>query len=169
MATEHTGTAVEPLKVTSHGHRFFSEEFKRAVLEKCLAPGASLAGVALAHGFNANLVRKWVKRHSARRAAGKGAKLLPVTVNGQSVRKHRAYMRRSPEVRAVHAVVRRCIELEVGSTKLTLRGDVDRSRGFARYWRRWRRCDDLSSDRHASLDGGRCDRYAPLCGVRDYA
>jgi len=32
---------------------------KRAVLEQCAAPGASVASIALAHGLNANLVHKW--------------------------------------------------------------------------------------------------------------
>jgi transposase len=127
MATEQTAVAVEPLKVTSHGHRFFGEEYKRAVVEKCLAPGASLSAVALAHGFNANLVRKWVDQHRRRVAARKGAKLLAVTVKGKMVRKRQAYRRRSTVVRTVSAMVPSVIELEVGSTKLTLRGDVDRA------------------------------------------
>jgi len=127
MATEQGGTAVEPLKVTSHGHRFFSEEYKRAVVARCLEPGASLSAVALAHGFNANLVRKWVDRHRHRGAAGKGAKLLPVTVKGKLPRKRRAYRRRSTEVKAVRAAAPSLIELELGSVKLILRGEVDRS------------------------------------------
>jgi transposase len=35
-------------------------ELKAAVLAECEAPGASVAAVALAHGLNANLVRKWL-------------------------------------------------------------------------------------------------------------
>jgi transposase len=34
-------------------------ELKQQVLEKCAAPGASVANVAMAHGLNANLVHKW--------------------------------------------------------------------------------------------------------------
>jgi transposase-like protein len=40
---------------------------KLAIIGECLQPGASLAGVALAHGANANMVRKWVVKVSARR------------------------------------------------------------------------------------------------------
>ena len=50
---------VEPLRVTCNGRRYFSAAHKRAVVQKCLVPGASLAAVALSCGFNANLVRKW--------------------------------------------------------------------------------------------------------------
>jgi transposase len=34
-------------------------EIKARVLAACNAPGASISAVALAHGLNANLVRKW--------------------------------------------------------------------------------------------------------------
>jgi transposase-like protein len=36
---------------------------KLAIIRECLEPGASLAGVALAHGANANMVRKWVVKY----------------------------------------------------------------------------------------------------------
>lgn len=36
-------------------------QFKSEVLAACRAPGASVAGVALAFGLNANLVRQWLK------------------------------------------------------------------------------------------------------------
>lgn len=45
--------------------RCHSDEFKRRVVEACCKPGASVAGVALAHSVNANLVRKWIIRYGA--------------------------------------------------------------------------------------------------------
>ena len=42
-------------------------EFKAEVLAACDEPGASVSGVALAHGLNANLVRQW--------RAGRGVKV----------------------------------------------------------------------------------------------
>ena len=39
--------------------RHHSDELKARVLAACEEPGASISGVALAHGLNANLVRKW--------------------------------------------------------------------------------------------------------------
>jgi transposase len=41
--------------------RRHSAEFKSQVVEACSVPGASTAGVALAFGVNANLVRQWRK------------------------------------------------------------------------------------------------------------
>jgi transposase len=40
--------------------RRHSAEFKAGVIEECLRPGISIAAVALAHGLNANMLRKWV-------------------------------------------------------------------------------------------------------------
>jgi transposase len=40
--------------------RRHSAEFKAAVIRECLKPGVSIAAVALAHGLNANMLRKWV-------------------------------------------------------------------------------------------------------------
>jgi transposase len=40
--------------------RKHSAELKARVLSECQKPGASIAAVALAHGLNANLVRKWL-------------------------------------------------------------------------------------------------------------
>jgi transposase len=43
----------------SASRRRHGAEFKAKVLAECDEPGASLSGVALAHGLNANLVRQW--------------------------------------------------------------------------------------------------------------
>ena len=73
--------AGEPVRVTCNGRRYFSRAHKDAVVAKCLAPGASLAAVALANGFNANLVRRWVEQQQSRHAGSKStARLLPVTI-----------------------------------------------------------------------------------------
>lgn len=41
-----------------------SPQFKQQVVAACAEPGASVAGVALAHGLNANMLRKWIREHS---------------------------------------------------------------------------------------------------------
>jgi len=40
--------------------RVHGAEFKAQVLAECEEPGASVAAVALAHGLNVNLLRKWL-------------------------------------------------------------------------------------------------------------
>jgi transposase len=39
--------------------RRYSAELKAQVLSECARPAASVAGVALSHGINANVVHKW--------------------------------------------------------------------------------------------------------------
>ena len=48
--------------------RRHSAELKTNVLAACDEPGASISGVALAHGLNANLVRKWRSGRGVQRA-----------------------------------------------------------------------------------------------------
>ena len=52
--------------------RRHSDELKGNVLAACDEPGASISGVALAHGLNTNLVRKW--------RSGRGVKRVGIAV-----------------------------------------------------------------------------------------
>ena len=52
--------------------RRHSDELKAKVLAACDEPGASISGVALAHGLNTNLVRKW--------RSGRGVKRVGIAV-----------------------------------------------------------------------------------------
>lgn len=52
----------------SRPRRAYSTEFKAAVLAACQQPGASVAAVALAHGLNVNLVRKWLVGRGLKRS-----------------------------------------------------------------------------------------------------
>ena len=44
--------------------RFYSPELKGQVRQECRQSGASVAGVALSHGINANIVHRWLREHS---------------------------------------------------------------------------------------------------------
>ena len=41
--------------------RVYSAELKTQVRQECRQPGASIAGVALSHGINANIVHRWLR------------------------------------------------------------------------------------------------------------
>ncbi|WAC75703.1 transposase [Roseateles sp. SL47] len=41
--------------------RVHSDEFKARAVASCMQPGMSVAAVAMAHGVNANLLRRWVR------------------------------------------------------------------------------------------------------------
>jgi transposase len=59
-------------------------EEKRRIVEETLAEGASVAGVARAHGVNANLVFNWRKLYQVGQLGFGRAKLLPVKVTAES-------------------------------------------------------------------------------------
>lgn len=52
----------------SSSRRVHSAEFKARILCECRQPGASVSAVAIAHGLNTNVVRKWL--------AGRGLKRM---------------------------------------------------------------------------------------------
>lgn len=51
---------VMPLKPQ---RRSYSADFKAELVKASQQPGVSLAGLALRHGLNANLLRRWVREH----------------------------------------------------------------------------------------------------------
>jgi transposase len=53
----HTIAEVGDVRIRRRRH---SDEFKEKVVAACRRPGVSIAAVALAHGLNANLLRRWV-------------------------------------------------------------------------------------------------------------
>jgi transposase len=44
--------------------RYYSPELKTQVVAQCQVSGASVAGVALAHGINANIVHRWLREQT---------------------------------------------------------------------------------------------------------
>jgi transposase len=108
------------------GRCVYSKQGKRELVEACLRPGVSVAGMALRHGVNANLLRKWIKAYQVqhrgavssepeRRVAA--AKLLPVI----EVREPMAERVVTPSGAAAHS----CIEIVVSQFTVRLRGEVD--------------------------------------------
>ena len=56
------------VRVLRNGKRWFDPVEKERLIDACLEPGVSVAGLALAHGINANQLRKWVKLRQDRMA-----------------------------------------------------------------------------------------------------
>ena len=61
---------LEVVGVLRNGRRRYDPASKRRLVEACLQPGVSLAGVAMRHGVNANLLRKWVAGQQQRQRNG---------------------------------------------------------------------------------------------------
>jgi transposase len=62
-------------RIVNLPRRRYSAEFKKEVVLACCEPNVSIARVALHHGLNANLLRRWVVEHGVtpgNRKAGQG-------------------------------------------------------------------------------------------------
>ena len=96
--------------------RTHSLEFKQSAVEASRQPGASIAGVAMAHGINANQLHKWRQQFSGTlTAVAVGTpSLIPVSV--VSDEPARSSVDDSPPGR---------IDIELGRARLSIAGRVD--------------------------------------------
>ena len=67
-------------RVGRDGRRRYDPESKARLVAACLEPGISISGLALSHGINANLLRKWVKdaREAGCTAVSSQSPFIPV-------------------------------------------------------------------------------------------
>jgi len=57
----HVSTIPDNRAGARRRRRKHSDEFKATAVVACMQPGMSMAAVAMAHGINANLLRRWVQ------------------------------------------------------------------------------------------------------------
>jgi len=111
--------------------REHSPTLKLELIERSLQPGASVSGIALDSGINANLLFKWRRQH-LRSDAGATATtssppvLLPVTIESPTLQTEAVAAPpllppSLPTARANTSV----IEIEIGGARVRLRGSVD--------------------------------------------
>lgn len=118
--------------------RHHEKSFKAELVEQCMAPGASVAAVALAGGINANLLFKWRRDHlrSIRLngvASSSSVVLVPVQVASglDADAGDSKSSAPSPASTALAVAPQRCvrttgiIELDIAGAQLRLRGPVD--------------------------------------------
>ncbi len=63
MKSEPLADEVTTTRAKRALRRSFTDEQRLKVVTDCLEPGASVSGVSLRYGINANVVRKWIIRH----------------------------------------------------------------------------------------------------------
>ena len=61
--------------------RFYSLQLKGQVTQQCRQSGASVAGVALSHGINANIVHRWLREYSQTALVVQSQAFVPVTLD----------------------------------------------------------------------------------------
>lgn len=126
MKPETEGTA----KREAGRRRRFSEEFRRQVVEETLAGDASVAGIALRHRLNANLVFTWRRKYlrALAQTAAKPVEMLPVRIADAGVavpmvasKLISAGAGKSPR----RSRPRGAIEIELNGARIQLKGAVD--------------------------------------------
>jgi transposase len=80
MNIMHT-MASETRTTPSRTRRFYSPELKLQVVGACAQPGASIAGVAMQHGINANIVHRWLREHCQGTLINRPQTFVPVTLS----------------------------------------------------------------------------------------
>ena len=61
--------------------RFYSPQLKGQVMQECRQSGASVAGAALSHGINANIVHRWLREHSQTALVVQSQAFVPVKLD----------------------------------------------------------------------------------------
>jgi transposase len=121
-------TMSEQDKQAKRRRRDHSPELKRELIERSLQPGASVSGIALDGGINANLLFKWRREHlravqAAVPAAPAAAPvLLPVTI--ELPMREATTAPKLPPPPASRASTG-SIEIDIGGARIRLRGAVD--------------------------------------------
>jgi transposase-like protein len=95
----------------------YPKPFKAQVVQECLQPGATISSVAITHGINANVIRKWLPLYRDRSTAALPA-FVPL----------RASPKRPAEALAI-------IELSVGEQSITVKWPTSDPEGCARFVR----------------------------------
>ena len=95
----------------------YPKPFKAQVVQECLQPGATVSSVAIRHGINANVIRKWLPLYRDQLPAA-----LPAFVPA----------RVTPKRPAEAAVI---IELPLGAQSVTEKWPASDPEGCARFVR----------------------------------
>lgn len=95
----------------------YPKPFKAQVVQECLQPGATVSSVAISHGINANVIRKWLPLYRDQPPA-----TLPAFVP----------VRAMPKRTAGASVI---IELPLGEQSITVKWPASDPEGCARFVR----------------------------------
>ena len=96
----------------------YPKSFKAQVVQECLQPGASISSVAIGHGINANVIRKWLPLYRDQLPPATVPAFIPVKV--------------SPKKQAELSVI---IELPFGEQTITVKWPTADPDGCARFVR----------------------------------
>jgi len=105
------------VRISMRQRSSYPKPFKAQVVQECLQPGATLSSVAISHGINANVIRKWLPLYRDQPPAALPA-FVPL----------RATPKRQAEALAI-------IELPLGEQSITVKWPTSDPEGCARFVR----------------------------------
>ncbi len=96
----------------------YPKPFKAQVVQECLQPGATVSSVAISHGINANVIRKWLPLYRDQPAPTSLPAFVPLTA--------------TPKRPAEAAVI---IELRMAGQVITVKWPTSDPEGCAQFIR----------------------------------
>ena len=109
------------LTPSARQRRYHPAEFKAQLIALCQQPGASIAGVALEHRVNANLLRRWIRQHAGS-LSGSAPTLVPIRLE-------------APIAAQTDDALR--LEINTGSARVTIHCPTSRVDTCARLLGKW--------------------------------
>ncbi|MDO8772107.1 MAG: transposase [Burkholderiaceae bacterium] len=103
----------------TRARRTYAPQFKRGVVAQCLVPGVSVSAIALSHGINANVIRKWLPRREPGTSTAL-ASMLPVTIEPRE-----PVVTRKAPMQATLGAARPDIELSLAGATVRLPAGFD--------------------------------------------
>lgn len=112
--------------------RFYSSELKLEVVEACAQQGASIAGVAMQHGINTNIVHRWLREHSQGTLTRPTQTFVPLTLESAA-----EVAKGEPAAAADRVAIR--MELRRGASTATLTWPSELAGECGAWLREWLR------------------------------
>jgi len=125
MKIMHTMASEAP--VNRPARRFYSAELKTQVMQECRQSGSSVAGVALSHGINANIVHRWLREGAQSALVVQSPAFVPVTLDEAAPA---ATPQTAPDIR---------VEVQRANTTIVVKWPLQGGAACAAWLREWLR------------------------------
>ena len=109
--------------------RTHSEAFKQSVVSACVQPGVSVAGVALANGINANLLRRWMRERGCESPSRRALKSVEASTTDSA--------EFIPVTLASTAPAAIRLKLQRGATRIELEWPIEAADACGAWLRQW--------------------------------
>ena len=113
--------------------RYYSPELKSQVVAECHITGASVAGVALAHAINANIVHRWLREQTAQRVPAHRNEFVALALQPA------AAQRTAPTSNAASAPRDVSVEARRSASMVTVNWPLEDAASCAAWLREWLR------------------------------